>query len=144
MRYRKQDANGDFTFGHGSGDFFVNEAATVAQAIKTRLLLWLGEYFVDTTVGMPWQTQVLGYHPPDVYDAAIRATIQETPGFAKFINYNSSLNKVTRGLSVNSVVTTIYSGVPVTISLPLYGWGLGGYGEGPYGAPLPGSPGFGG
>jgi hypothetical protein len=54
MRYRKLDANGDYTFGGGSNDFLVNTPETVAQAVMTRLNLLQGEWFLDTTAGMPW------------------------------------------------------------------------------------------
>lgn len=133
MRYRKQDANGDYVFGHGSGDFYVDSPDAVAQAIKTRLRLWAGEYFLDTTQGMPWQFSVLGYHPSSVYDPAIRSVIEGTDGFLNFVNYKSSLNSVTRVLTVNALVNSVYSGIPIQISQSLSGYGIGGYGEGGYG-----------
>jgi hypothetical protein len=141
MRYRRQDANGDYVFGHGDADFLVNSPAAVAQAIETRLRLFLGEYFLDTTVGMPWQTAVLGYNTSLVYDAAIRNCIEETQGFLSFVSYSSTLNKATRVLTVSAVVNTLYSGQPsaLQLSFDLTGGGGGGglppsgYGEGPYG-----------
>jgi hypothetical protein len=135
MRYRRETATGDYVFGQGEADFFVDEPAAVAQAVKTRLRLFQGEYFVDTTIGMPWQTRVLGYNRSDTYDAAIRQTISQTQGFGSFINYSSDLNKITRLLTVGGKITTVYSGHPTELSVAVLvsGYGIGGYGTRPYG-----------
>ncbi|MFW3086591.1 hypothetical protein ACN6UI_27150, partial [Klebsiella aerogenes] len=54
MRYRREDDDGDYTFGQGDDTWLVNSPEAVAQAIKTRFLLWYGEWFLDTTEGTPW------------------------------------------------------------------------------------------
>jgi hypothetical protein len=136
MRYRRQDANGDFVFGHGKIDFYVDEPAFFAQAVKTRLRLFRGEYFVDTTAGMPWQSRVLGYNTKDVYDGAVRTCIKETPGFLSFVSYTSSLDRTTRVLTINAAVNSAYSNHAVSISdkVPVgTGYGVGRYGETGYG-----------
>jgi hypothetical protein len=135
MRYRRETDTGDYVFGQGDGDFYVNEPRAVAQAVKTRLRLFQGEYFVNNTVGMPWQTRVLGYNRADTYDAAIRQTISETEGFTNFVNYSSSLDKVTRLLTVSGKINTEYSGQPtqLTVAVLVSGYGIGGYGTRPYG-----------
>ena len=48
MRYRREDADGDYTFGQGDDTWLVNSPEAVAQAIKTRFLLWYGGYAVDS------------------------------------------------------------------------------------------------
>jgi hypothetical protein len=42
MRYRREDDDGDYTFGQGDDTWLVNSPEAVAQAIKTRFLLWYG------------------------------------------------------------------------------------------------------
>jgi hypothetical protein len=135
MRYRRQDANGDYVFGNSKADFYVNEPAVFAQAVKTRLRLFLGEYFVDTTVGMPWQAQVLGFNTENVYDGAVRNCIKETPGFLSFVRYSSSLERSTRMLTIDAVVNSVYSNqVHISHKVPAgLGYGEGGYGENAYG-----------
>ncbi len=54
MRYRREDADGDYTFGSGDDTWLINSPEAVAQAIKTRFELWYGEWFLDTTAGTPW------------------------------------------------------------------------------------------
>ena len=56
MRNRAMDANGDYQFGR-SGLFLVDSPAGVAQAIKTKLLLAAGEWFLDADEGTPYSTQ---------------------------------------------------------------------------------------
>lgn len=75
MRYRKQDENGDYAFGNQGADFYVDSQEAVAQAVQTRLLLNQGEWFLDTTEGTPYSTQILDKYTATKYDAAIRQRI---------------------------------------------------------------------
>jgi len=112
MRYRALTATGDSTIFSGNTMFLVNSPAAVAQAISTRLKLWQGQWFLDTTLGMPWMQQVIGKHTQSVRDAAIQNTILGTPGVNQIVSYSSTLNG--RALSVVCVVDTIYG--PLTIA----------------------------
>lgn len=60
MRYRREDADGDYTFGSGDDTWLINSPEAVAQAVKTRFELWYGQWFLDTTEGTPWSQSVLG------------------------------------------------------------------------------------
>lgn len=124
MRYRSLDANGDFVFGHGPSEYLVNSPATVAQAVLTALLLHRGEWFLDQTIGMPWETQVLGYGTQSLYDSAIKTEILGVQGIQAILNYSSSLNRTTRQLVINATVSTIYG----TATLTNVGIAIGGYG----------------
>src|SRR5260364_424406 len=55
MRYRRLDAAGDYAFGRGLSDFEQDTPEAVAQAVKTRLALRFGEWFLDTSDGTPWR-----------------------------------------------------------------------------------------
>jgi hypothetical protein len=111
------DVNGDYSFGDGPGEFLVDTPATVAQAIQTRLLLWQGEWFLDSTVGTPYYSQILGYNTEAAYDGAIQAVILNTLGVNSITSYSSSVNPVTRSLIVNATVDTIYGPTEVTVNL---------------------------
>jgi len=108
MRYRALDSNGDSTFGSGNTKFLVDSPAAVAQAIQTRLLLMTGEWFLDTSEGTPYATQILENNTENVYDLAIQDRILNTQGVAAIISYQSTKNSQ-RALTVQSSVDTIYS-----------------------------------
>jgi hypothetical protein len=117
MRYRKLDSNFDYVLGQGPQEFLVNSPACVAQAVRTALLLHQGEWFLDVTAGMPWETQVLGYGTQSLYDRAIKNCILGVQGVQAILEYDSSLDSATRGLTVNVVLSTNYGQTPVTVPL---------------------------
>lgn len=108
MIYRRLDAQGDMTFGHNMADFLENSPETVAQAIDTRLRLFQGEWFLDVTVGTPYQTQILGARKLDLAGPAIRDRILGTQGVKDIQNFETSFNANTREFSVTCTVNTIY------------------------------------
>lgn len=91
MRYRALTSTGDYRLGRGSQEFLVNTPACVGQAVLTALLLHQGEWFLDLTVGMPWETQVLGKGTLSLYDAAIKAAILNVQGVKSILSYESIL-----------------------------------------------------
>jgi hypothetical protein len=111
MRYRILDADGDYTVGHGGQNFYVNDREAVGQAVLTRLKLFLQEWFLDQTEGTPWATQILGEQTLPTYDLAIRDRITGTQGVTKITSYSSNLNTVTRALTVNASIDTIYGDI---------------------------------
>src|SRR5512135_2174158 len=112
MRYRQLDADGDYMFGHGQADFFINQPEAVAQAVGTRLRLWLAEWFLDTTDGTNWQTGVLGRYTEATRDAILRQRILETPGVNSIISYSTVTDTNTRTFTVHVGLDTIYGPVP--------------------------------
>jgi len=108
MRYRKLDANGDYTFGQGQADFWKDVPDAPAQAVKTRLFLFQGEWFLDSREGMPWKTQVLGNRTAPTRDPAIRSHILGSQGVKEIIEYSSTLNRDTRLFGVSTTIDTIY------------------------------------
>lgn len=135
MRYRALTATGDYSFGLGPQEYLVNTPATVAQAILTALLLHEGEWFLDLTVGMPWETQVEGFNTASLYDAAIKNTILGVEGVQSIVEYSSFLNTVTRNLVVNAIIQSIYGqfALPAGTTIPLGGYGIGPFNQFGYG-----------
>lgn len=114
MRVRKMDSNGDYVFGHGSLDFYVDEPAAVAQLVMTRLRLYKGEWMLDTSAGMD-KDKILGTHTQSTRDAEYQRVIVETDGVNSILEYASSLNSKTRAFTVTARIDTIYG--PATVSL---------------------------
>ena len=116
MRYRKLDTNGDYSFGQGQANFLIDDVACVAQKILTRLKLWEGEWFLDTTEGTPWLQQILGKNTKQLYDLAIQTRVLATDGVTKITEYGSNL-KSDRELVVTMKVDTQFG--EANLSLPL-------------------------
>ena len=117
MTVNKMDSNGDFVWKGNGNDVLSNNAAAVAQNIQTALALFQGEWFLDTSQGMPWRTQVLGKYTAGVYDTVIKDAILQALGVQSISNYSSSYNSATRSLTVNVTAQSIYG--PVTVQTTL-------------------------
>lgn len=114
MRYRKLDADGDYTLGSGA-DFHANTPEAVAQAVLTRLRLWTGEWFVDTTDGTPWDTEILGKRLQRKNpDSAIKRRILETDGVTEITDYSSTFDGETRKFSVTATINTAYGSASIS------------------------------
>ncbi len=113
MRYRPLDPNGDYTIGQ---PFLVNSPQTVAQAISTRLGLWRGQWFVDTSDGTPYLTGVFGARNGTDPDAAIQQRILGTPGVTSITQYSSVYDPTERTFTVGASVQTEYSVTPVPVT----------------------------
>lgn len=114
MRYRREDANGDYTFGGGDNTFLTDSPECVAQAIKTRFALWRGQWFLDLTEGTPYMQSVLGKQHSDVYTLAIRERIQDTPGVLSILSFSSHYDETRRRVTFTSSVNTPYGQTTVT------------------------------
>src|SRR5271170_6520126 len=135
MRYRQLSPTGDYVFGQGSQNFYIDIPATVGQLVKTELLLHQGEWFLNLAYGMPWETQVLGRNTAATRDAAIKTLVLGMQGVTQINSYTSSLNAINRTFTVNMTITTIYSNapIPVVVIVPIGGYGVCPYGTEGYG-----------
>lgn len=117
MIYRKLTPTGDYTFGQQSNNFYANVPAAVAQAVKTRLSLSQGEWFLDTTIGTPYKTKVLGKGTTGMYAQAIRQVILNTQGLTGLTYFSSSVDPITRAASVSGTINTQYGATPIQVTL---------------------------
>lgn len=105
--YRALDVNGDYSFGKGKQDF-LSDAAAVAQAVRTNLLLLKGEWWENTAEGLPLFQSILGQPGvPDNIKAAdliIKDRIQSTLGVAAVQSFSSTY--ASRQYSVSSTIIT--------------------------------------
>jgi hypothetical protein len=108
MRYRKLSEDGDYTFGNGQANFFKDTPAAVGQAAKTRLMLWLGEWFLNVEEGTPYLQGVIGKHNEQTREAVMRARVLGTEGLTSITNYESIIDPDNRKLNLSVAVDTIY------------------------------------
>lgn len=108
MRYRKLDADDDYSFGGGQTNFLRDTPEAVGQAVLTRLRLWVGEWFANTADGTGWSTQVLGRGTDLLYEQMIRDRILDTQGVTQIVSLTSQYDADARKISIQATIDTIY------------------------------------
>lgn len=111
MRYRKLDGCGDYILGRRNEMYEGTEA--VAQAVKTRLLLLLGEWWESPSDGTPLFEKVLGQRlkasdSPDEIDLVFSERINGTQGVSDISAFESKINPETREYKASITIKTIY------------------------------------
>ena len=101
MIYRQQDPNGDYQL----NQFLKDSPETVGQAVKTRLLLWLGEWAFDTSDGTPYIEDIFGMNTN--YDLEIKNRILGTENVLDILDYSSKVD-VNRNLTVTATINTAF------------------------------------
>lgn len=96
------------TFGASQANFLINSPAAVGQAVLTALKLWLGEWFLDQSQGVPYTSKVLGMGASQTIEPTLRAAILNVQGVQAIEELNVIINPVTRAVSVSGTLDTIY------------------------------------
>ena len=76
MKYRKLTSTGDYSFGSGSNNYADGNEA-VAQAIKTKLLLFYGERWENLGEGIPMFQSVLGQTNPETIKSSLSMLVEQ-------------------------------------------------------------------
>ncbi|MBV4367927.1 hypothetical protein ACMGGR_04545 [Erwinia sp. BNK-24-b] len=114
MRYRREDQNGDYAFGKGDNTFLINSPECVAQAIKTRLQLWYGQWFLDTTEGTPWLQSLTGKQNSAAMELVLRQRILATEGVKSILAFSSTFISSSRQAVFTVTVETLYGTATIT------------------------------
>jgi hypothetical protein len=115
VRYRRLDSSWDYTFGNGKGNYLVGIDA-IAQAIKTRLLFFQGEWWENLLDGTPMFQSILGASgsKKTAIDRIIQKRIQDTPGVLVVSSMSSSF--ANREYSFTASVDTDFGTLAVSNS----------------------------
>ncbi len=82
----------------------VNDAEAVGQHLRQRLMTFQGEWFLDTTAGVPWLSDILGkQYNPAVAESVVKAEILRTEGVTSIEAFSVGFNRATRGLVLNEI-----------------------------------------
>lgn len=109
MRVRALSPSGDYTFGRSQGNYLIDSPAAVGQHVLMAMRLLQGEWFLDTTAGMPWAQEVLGRGIVNFYDLVIQDYVLSLLGVSGIESYASQLDDVMRRLTVSMTIATIFS-----------------------------------
>lgn len=91
----------DLVFGENGDLQLLDGARQVAQQIKITLLAFLGEWFLDTSFGVPYLEAVLVKNPnPAVLNALFRRAILDVPGVTRIRSLRLDFDRQRRTLLV--------------------------------------------
>jgi hypothetical protein len=91
----------DFFVGDDGSLAIVEDAEAVGQLAKQRLMTYLGEWFLDTQVGVPWFQEVF-VRPFNelVTESHIKRTILNTRGVEELVAFEMRINWTIRQIDV--------------------------------------------
>lgn len=100
--------SGDIFLSAGGDLSLVTDGGAVIQHIRQRLRFFRGEWFLDTSRGVPYFAAILGKKTPDSYrlSGIFRDAILGTPGVISLTSFSLDIDKRTRVLSVSFSATT--------------------------------------
>ena len=119
MIYRRLDDNWDMTFGNGKG-CYLSSTEAVAQAVRSRLLLFLQEWWMNLNEGLPMWQMILGAPSSgaevvlDVIDRLIVDRITGTPYVTTVNSMDSSYDRNTRAYAFTATIDTAFGAVTVS------------------------------
>jgi hypothetical protein len=116
MIVRKLSPTGDFTFGASQLNFLVNSPAAVGQVVRTSFLLWLGEWYLDTTLGMPWIQGVLGKHNQATADVTVQDYALSVTDVTDISAFTSIDTPDVRLYTASMTIDTLYGKTAVQIT----------------------------
>ena len=79
----------------------------IAQHLAQRLKTFLGEWFLDRRIGVPYLQQVLVKNPdPVVLDSALKAEIIDTPGIIELAAFSLTMDGPNRKLQLSFIANS--------------------------------------
>lgn len=91
------------------GDIYLNEGSSelttgqdsILQSLSQRINTFLGEWFLDTDLGVPWFEQILVKGPePAILDAVLKRVILETPGILQLKTFDIQIDSALRKMKL--------------------------------------------
>lgn len=102
------DSNNDIIL-QTTGFQVVDKGANTVQHVKTNLMYFLGEWFLNRSTGVPYFTEI--FTKPTILnrvESVFKSTILNTQGVRRLISFSLTLDKNERTLTVDFEAETIY------------------------------------
>lgn len=108
------DQNNDLIISNGNFKT-VSEGAEVVQHVRSRLLFYRGEWFLDLTVGVPY-FQTIFTKPVNLatIESELKLIIVQTDGINKLLTFSMDFDSNTRKLDVSFSAETDYGIIDTT------------------------------
>jgi len=110
---------GDLVFTNGGSPVTQRTATVVAQRLRITLYTFLGEWFLNTTVGVPYYQQIFGkIRTQSAVDLIFQQIITDDPDVIEILTFSSTLDSANRGYSMTFQVRVSdnTASLPITIS----------------------------
>ena len=111
---------GDVVFINGEAPVTQRTATVVAQRLRITLYTFLGEWFLDPTVGVPYYQQIFGkIRTKSAVDLIFQQIITDDPDVIEILTFESTLDNANRGYSMTFQVRVSdnTASLPITISV---------------------------
>lgn len=114
LRYRKLTDTGDYSFGNNADDFYTDTDA-VGQAVYTSLNLLQGEWWEDTSAGLPLFQHIAGTDGTPDQLRGIDMLIQEAILNVQYVNgiSNFTSSYSNRKYTMSCTVQSQFGEIPV-------------------------------
>ena len=110
----------DMVFVNGGCPVTVAQQDIVAQRLKITLMTFLGEWFLDTELGIPYFQQILTkVRNKATVDSIFQQAILNDPGVLEMVAYESTLDSANRGFNLDFAVR-VADGSIVPIDFTIY------------------------
>lgn len=114
MIVRRIDGAGDPVFGRATS--MVRDSEAVAATLGMAMRLFVGEWFLDQSAGLPWLD---GNADLPALGAQVKQLILANDGVSALLSFDLSLDHETRRLSVRATVSDVYgTTIPLTLVIP--------------------------
>lgn len=111
---------GDMVYVNGGCPVTQLTGDVVAQRLRITLYTFLGEWFLDTTVGVPYFQQIFGkLRSKASVDLIFQQIITTDPDVIEILTFESTLDKTARGYSMTFQVRVAdnTASLPITINV---------------------------
>lgn len=106
MDLKLDPATGDLDLSSGTIEL-VDGVDAIGQQVAIRLQFFLGEWFLDERIGLPYFEEIIGQKlRKNIVDEIFKDTILTVPGIAKFEAFSLLFDGITRTLTISFTATT--------------------------------------
>lgn len=106
------DDDGDVVIDPQNGLVLIGGVPAVVQAVRYRLGLFLGEWFLNLDVGVPWYDLIGGQFDELATRDAVAAAINSTPGISQVTQLTVTYDNPNRTVTVTWAATTLFGDTP--------------------------------
>ena len=103
MKYRRFDENGDYSFGHNKNDYVSGNLA-VGYAIKSKILLFYGEWWEDLGIGIPMFQSIIGQSRSEALKNSMQQMLSDR---IKEVSEVAAVNKVEIDMTGRTMICSV-------------------------------------